>query len=125
METRPSFKEQIIYTLLEKFYRSHQFEELTDEVVERIISVSERLSKGISPRIDIDMDDCPYTLETGVWELNELGVQCINALENRGIKTLGELLMHSPNDFARIRGIGKVAIMQLSQLFEKYHFLIG
>ena len=114
MNTHQEFKFQITYTLLDKFFRSHQFEDLTEEVVERINTL---VSKLCPEQKEDKHPDCDIPLDT---KLIDVGLG-FSPLLYIGIITIGDLLNYSPYDLLRLRNFGKKSLTDIENFLEKHN----
>lgn len=115
MSTQQEFKNHIIYTLLEKFNRQHMFEDLTDEVVNRIKCIADTLCDGAEEEAEEAKPTIP--LDT---KLRDVGLGFGSLLYN-DITTIGDLLDYTPYDLLRFRNFGKKSLIDVEDFLEKHN----
>lgn len=113
MSTQQEFKNTIIFTLLEKFNRQHTFEELTDEVIERIKHMADTLCGNDEEVKEPTKSELP--LDTKLLDLNFRGPLIYH------VSTVGELIQHTPIQLLKIRNFGKKSLLEVENFLEKHN----
>ena len=103
METNNlTFRERIIATLLDKLLRSYLFEDITDEALDKILAMTDKLTSTTHEEVKKEEVNDDPLLNT---ELKNIDFPTIayRAFREFNLKTVGDLIRLSRNDFLSAR----------------------
>lgn len=119
METNNlTFRERIIATLLDKLLRSYLFEDITEEALDRILAMTDKLTSTTHEEDkEEEVNDNPL-LNT---ELKNIDFPTIayRAFREFNLRTVGDLIKLSRNDFLSARNVGKKTLYQVEDILEE------
>ena len=111
------FRNQIVYTLLDKFNRNHTFEDLTEEVADRIYTIACKLSPDTPKQPTEEQPTLPTpSLDTKICLIKLLPHSVRVKLMRANIRTLGDLTNLRVSDLARLRHFGQ----KTTNIIEEY-----
>lgn len=112
METRNlTFRQQLILAITKEFVVSQIFESFTDDVVDRIKQIADKLSEPCP-----ENESHPGILDE---KLKDFGIRN-NHLFYNGIITFRDLIQKTPADLLRIRNFGRSSLTQVEDVLEHY-----
>lgn len=113
-----TLRERIVLKLLDKSLEHDDIYSITDVRISTIHDIADKLSKAPSGN-NIPGSDVPLDTPIDVIEMPAVG---LNALMNKDIRTIGDLVRESRRDMLRILSFGKRSLTAVEE-FMKAHNL--
>lgn len=119
METNNlTFRERIIATLLDKLLRSYLFEDITDEALDKILAMTDKLTSTTHEEVKEEETETDLLLNTELKDM-DFPVLAYNAFRELNLRTIGDLIKISRFKFLSARNVGRKTLYKVEDILEE------